>query len=166
MSNSPGVSHSLSRQAAEDLAVARDRFNRSTANLSESISEFAPAAGMMTVAQHVAHVARVIDWFMEGAFRAEGFDMNFEPQIQTVLRIESLSSAREWFEKSMTGAIRLIAAQSDAELMTALPPGPVLGGLPRITIVREIVEHTSHHRGALTVYTRLKNIEPPDPYGM
>ena len=120
----------------------------------------------MTVAQHVAHVARVVDWFMEGAFRAEGFDMNFEPQIQTVLRIESLSSAREWFEKSMTGAIRLVAAQSDAELTTALPPGPVLGGLPRITIVREIVEHTSHHRGALTVYTRLKNIEPPDPYGM
>jgi uncharacterized damage-inducible protein DinB len=50
--------------------------------------------------------------------------------------------------------------------MAPLPDGTVLGGMPRIGIVREIVDHTAHHRGALTVYARLKNIIPPDHYGL
>jgi uncharacterized damage-inducible protein DinB len=92
--------------------------------------------------------------------------MNFEEQIKVVLRIESLAAAREWFEKSVNDAITLLAAQNDEELMKLLPAGPVLGGKPRVSIVREIVDHTAHHRGAITVYARLNNRVPPDPYGM
>ncbi len=158
------ASVSLSREATENLAVARDRFNRSTANLTEAIAGFSPAPGMMTTAQHVAHVARVIDWFIEGAFRPEGFDTNFEAQIEAVLRVDSLSFARVWFEKSMTDATHLLANQSDAVFMTLLPSGPVLGGMPCFAIIGAIVDHTSHHRGALTVYARLNGIAPPDPY--
>ena len=32
----------------------------------------------MTVAQQVAHAAQTIDWFIEGASRPEGFDLDFE----------------------------------------------------------------------------------------
>ena len=157
---------SLAHQACEDLSVAHERFCRSTGNLTEAVSGFKPAAGMMTTAQHVAHAARVIDWFVEGAFRPEGFDMNFEGQIQSVLAIGSLASAREWFETSVANAIRLLSTRSDLELMVLLPEGPLLGGMPRIGIVREIVDHTAHHRGALTAYARMMHIVPPDPYGM
>lgn len=161
-----GMSSVPYNDAVQELIHSRDRFRRSTASLTEAISGFAPAPGMMTAAQQVAHVARVIDWFMEGAFSSAGFDMNFEPQIQQVLRVDSIAAAREWFEVSFENAIRLLGSLSEAEWMLPLPPGPVLGGLPRIRIVTEIVEHTAHHRGALSVYTRLNGIEPPDPYGM
>ena len=71
-------SPSLAQQAIEDLTVTHERFKRSTHNLTGEVSRFTPAARAMSAAQHVAHAARVIDWFIEGAFRPEGFDMNFE----------------------------------------------------------------------------------------
>jgi uncharacterized damage-inducible protein DinB len=164
--NSSVASLSLAQQAVDDVSAARERFNRSAANLTEALSGFAPAEGTMTVAQHVAHAARVIEWFVEGASRSEGFDLSFEEQIKAVLRVESLSSARAWFEKAVAKAIDWLGSQSDAELMARLPPGPVLGGQPRFAIVKEIMEHTAHHRGALSVYSRLNHLVPPDPYGM
>ena len=103
---------------------------------------------------------------MEGAFRPEGFDMNFEEQIKLVLAIDSLSAARQWFEKSVTGAITRLAQQSDADMMMPLEEGPVLGGMPRLAIIREMLDHTAHHRGALTTYARMNHVVPPDPYGM
>ncbi|MBY0508128.1 MAG: DinB family protein [Bryobacteraceae bacterium] len=166
MMNASPASLSLAQQAVEDLNIARQRFNRSTSNLTEPMSGFSPADGMMTTAQHVAHAARVIDWFVEGAFRPEGFDMNFEEQIKAVLAVKSLTAARDWFEQSTAGVIELLASKSDPELTALLPLGPVLGGMPRIGIIREIVDHTAHHRGALTTYARLNNIVPADPYGM
>ena len=66
----------------------------------------------------------------------------------------------------MANAVAAITTQTDADLMTPLPPGPVLGGVPRLGIAREIVDHTAHHRVALTVYARINQIVPPDPYGM
>jgi len=43
----------------------------------EDDSQFAPTPGQFTVAQHIAHVAQTIDWFMTGGFRDEGFDLDF-----------------------------------------------------------------------------------------
>ncbi len=36
--------------------------------------------------------------------------------------------------------------------------------VPRFAIFSAITDHTAHHRGALTVYARLKGIVPPMPY--
>jgi len=157
---------SLAQQAVRELTIARERFNRSTHNLTDAMSGFAPGEETMSTAQQVGHTARVIDWFIEGAFRSEGFDMDFEEQVKLVMAVDSLSAAREWFEKSMDNAIQILAAQSDVDLMALLASGPVLGGMPRLGIVREIVDHTAHHRGALTVYARMKGIAPLDPYGL
>ena len=156
----------MSQHAIDELATARERFNRSTHNLTDAMAGFSPAAGMMTTAQQVAHTARVIDWFIEGAFRAEGFDLNFEEQVKQVMAVESLSAARLWFERAVQHGIEILQSQSDADLTTALPTGPVLGGMPRSSILTAITDHTAHHRGALTTYARLNNIVPPDPFGM
>jgi uncharacterized damage-inducible protein DinB len=157
---------SLAIEAVEELSRAHARFLRSTASLPESLSGFAPAEGMMTAAQQVAHVARVVDWFLEGAFRADGFDLDFEPQIQLVTAVTSLSAARGWLDQSFAAAISALASQTDEALLAPIPPGPVLGGQPRLHIVREITDHTAHHRGALTAYARANGISPPDPYAM
>jgi len=155
---------SLATQAQLELESAREFFNRSTRKLSEEHSTFAPAEGMMTVAQHVAHVAQTIDWFLEGAFRPEGFDLDFEGQAKVVMGCTSLAAARARFETALETAKSTVAARSDAELLAPLPPGPIMGGVPRFAIFSSITDHTAHHRGALTVYARMKGIVPPMPY--
>jgi uncharacterized damage-inducible protein DinB len=155
---------SLAERAIIALESAHEFFNRSTRNLTEAQSTWAPAAGMMSTAQHVAHVAQTIDWFIEGAFRPEGFALNFEEQGRTIAGCESLDEARAWFERAMAAAKARIAPRSDAELLEPLPDGPIMGGAPRVAVFDAIIDHTAHHRGALTVYARLNGIVPPMPY--
>ncbi len=155
---------SLSQQVIAELAMTQDFFNRSTRNLPESLSGFAPAPGMMTAAQIVAHVAQTVDWFVEGAFRAEGFDMDHEAMASETNGYDSLEAARGWFEKAIAAASATLGAKSDAELLELMPPGPIMGGAPRMSILGAIIDHTAHHRGALTVYARLNGMVPPMPY--
>jgi uncharacterized damage-inducible protein DinB len=155
---------SLAQQALAELQSAHEYFNRSTRNLTEAHSAFAPAEGMMTAAQQVAHVAQTIDWFVDGAFRPEGFDQNWEQQARVVGGCTSLEKARAWFERAVASARARVASLSDADLLVPLPEGPIMGGLPRFAIFGAITDHTAHHRGALTVYARLNGIVPPMPY--
>lgn len=155
---------SLVQTSIAELDAAREFFNRSTRNLTEAHSGFAPAEGMMTAAQQVAHVAHTIDWFVEGAFRPEGFDQNWEQHAKLIASVTSLEKARAWFERAVEGAKAKLGPLSDADLLVPLAEGPIMGGLPRIAIISSITDHTAHHRGALTVYARLNGIVPPMPY--
>jgi uncharacterized damage-inducible protein DinB len=155
---------SVVQQALMELDAAHEYFNRSTRNLTEAQSTFAPAEGMMTAAQQVAHVAHTIDWFLEGAFRPEGFDQNWEEHAKIIAGYTSLDAARAWFERAVANARAKLATVSDADLVVPLPDGPIMGGAPRAAIFGAINDHTAHHRGALTVYARLNGIVPPMPY--
>jgi uncharacterized damage-inducible protein DinB len=155
---------SLAQSAVAELASTHDYFRRSTRSLSESHSTFAPSPGMMTVAQQVAHAAHTVDWFMEGAFRPEGFDTDFEKHAKEVNSFTSLEAARAWFDRAIESAKALVATKSDADLLVTLPAGAIMGGAPRIAIFSAITDHTAHHRGALTVYARLQGLVPPMPY--
>jgi uncharacterized damage-inducible protein DinB len=155
---------SIAQQALIQFESAHEFFNRSTRNLTEAHSGFAPAEGMMTVAQQVAHVAQTIDWFVEGAFRPEGFSQDWEGQAKVLAGCTSLAQARDWFERAVKNAKATIGSTSDADMMVPLPEGPIMGGAPRFAIVGAITDHTAHHRGALTVYARLNGIVPPMPY--
>ena len=155
---------SLAQQAVAELTNAHEYFNRSTGSLTEAHSGYVPAEGMMTAAQQVAHAAQVVDWFMEGTFRPEGFNMDFEGQTKSFMVVESLAAARAWFEKAISNAKTVLAGKSDADLMAPLPPGPIMGGAPRMAVISAITDHTAHHRGALTVYARMNKIVPPMPY--
>ena len=155
---------SLAQQALNELQAAHEYFNRSTRNLTETQSTFAPADGMMTAAQQVAHVAHAIDWFLEGAFRPEGFDQHWEEHARIVGSYTSLEKARGWFERAVANAQAKVASLTDADLLAPIPEGPIMGGAPRIAVFSALTDHTAHHRGALTVYARLNGIVPPMPY--
>ncbi|MCC6537030.1 MAG: DinB family protein [Bryobacterales bacterium] len=155
---------SLAQQAIGEVAAAHEFFNRSTRGLTEAQSAYAPAEGMMTAAAMVAHTAQTIEWFVEGAFRPEGFDMDFEGAAAKTNACTSLADAKAWFEKAVASAKEVLATKSDADLLAPLPEGPIMGGLPRMAIIGAITDHTAHHRGALTVYARLNQIVPPMPY--
>jgi len=156
---------SLAQQAVAELSSAHEFFNRSTRNLTEAHSSVMPAEGMMTAAQQVAHTAQTVEWFMEGAFRPEGFNLDFEGLAKAVQACTSLAAARDRFERAMAAAKQRVGTLTDAELLAPLPEGPIMGGVPRIAIFSAITDHTAHHRGALTVYARLQGIVPPMPYG-
>lgn len=130
----------------------------------EEDSEFAPTPGQFSVAQHVAHVAQTIDWFMEGGFRPEGFDLNFAAHQVEVRQVNSLEAAFTWLAKSVDAAAAALETKSQEEMMAPIAEGPVMSGEPRAAIIAAIAEHTAHHRGSLAVYARLLDYAPPMPY--
>ena len=150
---------------ANQLLASKDFFERSTGVLDEANSEFRPQEGMMTVAQQVAHTAQTVDWFIEGASRPEGFDLDFEKHAKALAGVTSLAAARQMLQTAYANAIQFIRSRSPDDLARPLPAGPVMGGQPISDIVWAMVEHTAHHRGALTVYSRLLGKVPPMPYG-
>jgi uncharacterized damage-inducible protein DinB len=147
------------------LLASQDFFVRSTRVLEEADSNFQPREGMMTAAQQVAHAAQTLDWFVDGASRSEGFDLDFEKHSKFLEGMTSLAAAREMLAASYANAIQFFRACGAEGLAKPLPPGPVMGGQPVSDIVWAMVEHTAHHRGALTVYSRLLGKVPPMPYG-
>jgi uncharacterized damage-inducible protein DinB len=139
-------------------------FSRTCSVFKEEDARYAPMPGQFSVAQHVAHVAQTIDWFVEGAFRPSGFDLDFAAHHAAVRRVESLPEAFTWLARSVDAATSDLGSRSEAELMAPMAAGPVMGGEPRVAIIGAIAEHMAHHRGALSVYARLLGYAPPMPY--
>jgi uncharacterized damage-inducible protein DinB len=150
---------------ATPILASRDFFERSTSVLDEADSEFRPHEDMMTVVQHVMHAAQTLHWFIDGVTRPEGFDLDFEEQMKTQRAVKSLAEARSKFAAASTRATEFLRSKTPEDLAKLLPPGPIMGGQPISNIVWAMVEHTAHHRGALTVYSRLLGKVPPMPYG-
>jgi uncharacterized damage-inducible protein DinB len=144
------------------LAGMKEYFDRSTRVLDEADSTFIPAEGMFTAAQVVAHVAQTVDWFFHGVF--DGFDMDFGRMDKEVRATTSLEAAKKRLEQVYGDAISAVKAHSVAEWSATLPEGPILGGRPRFEMMGALMDHTAHHRGALTVYSRLRGKVPAMPY--
>ncbi len=148
----------------QHLQETEEFLGRSIACLDESDSGTCPVEGMMTAAQQVAHIASTIDWFRDGVFSADGFDMDFEKHSAAILDVTSLADAKAWADRAF-GAVRKVLTESSVEELSApIVDGLVMGGEPRYNIVISILDHTAHHRGALTVYSRLAGKTPAMPY--
>lgn len=146
------------------LANVKGFFERTLSVLEEGDSGFAPKPEMFTVAQHVAHVAQTMDWFLEGAFRPEGFNMDFAGMEQQVRGTTSLAQAKAWLNRACTRLEAALKERPAAEWMQPIAKDTIMGGAPRCSIVDGIADHTAHHRGALAVYARLCGKTPAMPY--
>ena len=149
----------------QQLQVIKKFFDTATAGLDETDADFAPRPEMFTVAVQVAHVAQTVDWFVEGGF-GEGWKMDFG-EADAALRkdVTSLADARARLDRAFENAAQVIGSKTMAELREPFPPdSPIMAGLPRMAIVDGINEHTAHHRGALSVYARLRGKVPAVPY--
>ncbi len=155
----------LKRQLITEIESSRKYFESSSSVLTEADSGFAPTPELYTAAQQVAHVARTIEWFMEGAFSGSGWNMDFEKHIKDAQAVTSLKVAREWLAKACDQAILKVEGLSDEALSEVFPADdPIMPGAPRTSIAGAIVDHTAHHRGVLTVYARLLEKVSPMPY--
>jgi len=139
-------------------------FDRSTACLGDEDGDFAPVEGMFTAAQQVAHVAQTVEWFMGGAF-GEGFDMDFAAHQAEIAAVSSLAEARAWLDRAVQAAVAALETRGPREMAEPIQEGPIMGGAPRSAAIAAMTEHTAHHRGALTVYARLRGKTPEMPYG-
>src|ERR1019366_3277606 len=115
---------------ANQLVASKDFFDRSTRVLDEADSGFRPKEGMMTVAQQVAHTAQTLDWFIEGASRPEGFDLDFAKHAEALNAVTSLAAARQRLATAYANAVAFLRLRSPEDLARPLPPGPVMGGQP------------------------------------
>jgi len=147
-----------------EAVATKEFFHRATSALTEDDSNYAPGEGMMTAAQQVAHVAQTIEWFLDGAMSPTGFDMNFDEHMKPVMATTSLAAARAWVDKAFAQLDIWLKETSEDELAAAIVPGPVMGGAPRYSIVFAAMDHTAHHRGTLSAYTRALGRVPPMPY--
>ena len=148
----------------EQMKATQKFFNRSTGALAEEDSGYVPADGAYTAANQIAHVAQTIDWFVEGAFDPQGFNMDFEAHDKEVRAVTSIDEARAWFKRAIESAVKQLEERREEEWSQPLPDGPVMGGQPRSSVFWGIVDHTAHHRGALTLYARTLGKIPPIPY--
>jgi uncharacterized damage-inducible protein DinB len=149
---------------AKQLLASKEFFDRSTRVLEEGDSGFRPQKDMMTAAQQVWHAAHTLDWFVQGVSRPEGFDLDFAGQARESNAVTSLAEARKKLDAAYANAIKFLRSKSPEELAQPMAPGPILGGQPLSDVVWAMVEHTAHHRGALTVYSRALGKVPPMPY--
>src|SRR5262245_41204380 len=108
----------------KQLLASKDFFNRSTSVLTEADSGFRPKDGVWTAAQQVAHVAQTLEWFIQGASRPEGFDMNFEKLGKDVEAVTSLTEARKWMDRAYASATEYTEKQGVEGLEKPLPAGP------------------------------------------
>ena len=130
---------------------------------SEEDSSFSPQPELYTVAAHIAHAADSVDWFVEGAF-GKGWDMDFEALIARAKEVTSLKESLDWLDRSFGNITKVVGAASDNELFAPIEDKKIMEGAPRLAIVGATVDHTAHHRGALSVYARLVSKESPMPY--
>ena len=80
-------------------------------------------------------------------------------------KCKSLGQALELFDQAINKAIQTVRDASEADLTEPLPEGPIMAGVPKMGVISAISDHTAHHRGALTVYSRLLGKVPQMPYG-
>ena len=145
------------------LRASKEYLDRATSALTEEDSTYAPDADSFTSAQQLAHIALTVDWFVEGGF-GKGFDMNFDEHPLQARDVTSIEKARALCTECFEKAIALIGSKTPEQMLEPMPEGPSMGGEPKLAIVAGIVEHTAHHRGSLSVYTRLCGKVPPMPY--
>ena len=150
----------------KELQVTEDFLLTTLQPFSDADSKFRPHEDMFTVAAMLDHVALSVTWFVDGAFRRpDGFAMNFDEMDEISRRNNSFSAAKQAVIDAFADARTVISSKTEEELYAPLPEGPIMGGAPRLAIVSGIVDHTAHHRGALSVYLRLLGKVPPMPYG-
>lgn len=153
----------LKQSMLAELNTIQTYFNNSSECLTEHDSNFKPQQEMMTVAQHVQHAAETIHWFLNGAF-SESFDFDFDKQNEKLSRVTSLQAARSSLIDAINRLRNEIETKSEEEWQVPIRDKHIMTGIPRFVIMSGISDHTAHHRGALTVYSRLLGKTPKMPY--
>jgi uncharacterized damage-inducible protein DinB len=121
---------------------------------------FKPTEEMRTVGQQIKHITLTTKFYYETVF-GSGFTMSFQEYKEEMKKLIGLEDAIKDLDEIHNKAVSLVEDKTEEEMKAPLPSNnPMLGeGTLENVIIRNI-DHTAHHRGALTVYLRLLGIKP------
>lgn len=171
----------------------RDFFLRATAVFDEQDADFRPAAGMLSVVEHIHHATAALELFVSQYFGRFGHTKRIEhhsfrqgrrwlsalPELgfadvswleqaatyQAAVERETLSQALTALSQTFEYVATLFARLDLVQLQQPLGENPVMPAyFTGFDVAEFMFDHTAHHRGALSQYARLLGHEPKIPY--
>lgn len=119
--------------------------------------DWKPGEGMFTLRQLVTHLPNAEAAIVRSALAGSMQKVSLE------LDNASVDEIVEKFNSSHSGLAEEVSALSLDQLNETVE---AFGRqMPRIVLLRAMIEHEIHHRGQLYTYLRLAGVEPPALYG-
>jgi uncharacterized damage-inducible protein DinB len=147
----------LTKRALERVPVGRD--------------DWKPHAKSMPLGRLASLVAMMPGWITMMIER-DDFDLNppggSSGQGQFSYQARTPSELLKMVDEGVAGAKKALQQTTDAHLMKPwrlLVAGKVVAEHPRHVMLRDSINHLAHHRGQLTVYLRLNDVQVPAIYG-
>lgn len=128
----------------------------------ESDSAYAPQSGVYTVAAQIQHAALTVDWFLEGAITG-GFNMDFAEHDRLARDAKSISQSVKHLNEAYGRLIDYIESHDLGLFEEEFPADSLMPGA-KYGVLFGVIDHTAHHRGALSQYLRSMGKVPPMPY--
>lgn len=169
----------------------RTAFRRTMDCFADADATFRPAPGMLTVADQVLHVINSNEYMLSGLFgpfdgigpasrwqagfgdlswvqyaNTGDFDAHLPASPELVAARTSVVAALELFDQACFIVSLVLGQKRPEELAAPLPPNPLfpVDGLTCEDLLESMLDHTAHHRGALSQYARLLGHDPKLPY--
>ena len=128
--------------------------------------EWRPHEKSMTLGRLVTHLAELPGW---GAALVATTEYDLTNRPATDLTDLTLDAALARFDANVAAMRQAIVSRTDPELVapwTLKSEGRELFTAPRLVALRTLLlDHSTHHRGQLTVYLRLLDVPLPALYG-
>jgi uncharacterized damage-inducible protein DinB len=128
--------------------------------------DWRPHEKSMTLGRLVTHLAELPGW---GASLVAVTEYDLANRPSTDHTEPTLQAALARFDGNVAAARQAIVERTDPELLapwTLKSEGRELFTAPRLVALRTLLlEHSTHHRGQLTVYLRLLDVPLPPLYG-
>jgi uncharacterized damage-inducible protein DinB len=114
---------------------------------------------------HLAQLVAMMPGWITNAVTETSLDLKSGGAAYSFEKTETLLAL---FDRNVREAREALQKASDADFQVSwsLKMGDkVLMTMPRVGVVRQTINHLSHHRGQLTVYLRLLDVPIPSIYG-
>lgn len=154
---------------SQTLLPEFDEEMRKTRKILERVPEdrlnYKPHEKSMTLGRLATHIAELPNWAVVTVDQ-DVLDMQpgYEPHIAT-----SQAELLEIFDKNTATAREKIVGVADekwSQIWTFKFQGKTIMELPRAAVIRGVImNHIIHHRGQLSVYLRLNEVQVPGMYG-
>jgi uncharacterized damage-inducible protein DinB len=115
----------------------------------------------------LGHLAQLVAW-IPGWVANTASEAELDLAKAPAYTFEKTEALVAMFDKNVRDAVKALAAMTPADLDATWKltrSGQVFWEQPRRVVLRNHVNHLSHHRGQLTVYLRLLDVPLPPIYG-
>ena len=118
----------------------------------EEFYDFKPTEDQMSFAEQVLHLLRNMTWLSTGYLTEETYEVDWKGEYSKAAILELINKTYAFAGKAAAGL-----SAKDLETEVEFFAGP----MSKRQILVLMNDHSTHHRGQLLVYLRLKDVQPP-----